>query len=163
MTVASRQRSKGGEKESPGPAVEETNVRIPASKAGEVRGGVTIAESVIEMLAATAAREVPGIYPGGPAGGITGEVTRAFGARPNGIRARIKRGREVSLDMRMAIDYGEHMPTRGEEVRIAVARAIQKLTDLETREIKVKISEVILPENRRPEDAAGQETELPAQ
>ena len=102
--------------------------------------------------AATAAGEVPGIYPGNGPGGIASELTRAFGARQDGIRARIKHDREVSLEMKMAVDYGEHIPTRGEEVRLAVARAIRKLTDLETREIKVKVTEVLLPKRDQPND-----------
>jgi uncharacterized alkaline shock family protein YloU len=151
MTVANRQRTKSAGNASRAAAAE-TEVRIPASEAGAVRGGVTIAESVVEMIAATAAGEVPGIYPGNGPGGITSELTRAFGARQDGIRARIKHDREVSLEMKMAVDYGEHMPSRGEEVRLAVARAIRKLTDLETREIKVKVTEVLLPKSDQPND-----------
>jgi uncharacterized alkaline shock family protein YloU len=151
MTVANRQRTRSAGNASRTTAAE-ADVRIPASEAGAVRGGVSIAESVVEMIAATAAGEVPGIYPGNGPGGITSELTRAFGARQDGIRARIKHDREVSLEMRMAVDYGEHIPTRGEEVRLAVARAIRKLTDLETREIKVKVTEVLLPKSDQTSD-----------
>ena len=151
MTVANRQRSRNAGIGSRA-AGAEADVRIPASEAGAVRGGVSIAESVVEMIAATAAGEVPGIYPGNGPGGITSELSRAFGARQDGIRARIKHDREVSLEMRMAVEYGEHIPTRGEEVRLAVARAIRKLTDLETREIKVKVTEVLLPKSDPPNE-----------
>ena len=51
----------------------------------------------------------------------------------------------------MAVDYGEHMPTRGEEVRVAVARAVRKLTDLEPGEIKIKVTDVIAPKGDEPE------------
>lgn len=108
-----------------------------------VRGGVLIAESVLAKIAAKAARSVPGIYPAGAGG-----VARALGtsqAQTEGIRARIRRGREVDLDMKMKVDYGEHIPTRGEQVRSAVAAAIDRLTDLQTREIKVKITEITIP------------------
>ena len=151
MTVANRQRTRSAGNGSR-MAAAEADVRIPASEAGAVRGGVSIAESVVEMIAATAAGEVPGIYPGNGPGGIASELTRAFGARQDGIRARIKHDREVSLEMKMAVDYGEHIPSRGEEVRLAVARAIRKLTDLETREIKVKVTEVLLPKRDQPND-----------
>jgi uncharacterized alkaline shock family protein YloU len=149
MAVANRQRAKATPDGS-SPTVTEEDVRIPASKAGEVRGGVSIAESVVEMIAATAARTVPGIYPGSGPEGIVSEVGRAFGARQTGIRARIKHDREVSLEMRMAVEYGEHIPTRGEQVRVEVAKAVRQLTDLETREIKVKVTDVILPQGDQP-------------
>jgi uncharacterized alkaline shock family protein YloU len=158
MTVANRQRSKSAGTASRA-AAGEGDVRIPASEAGAVRGGVSIAESVVEMIAATAASEVPGIYPGNGPGGITSELSRAFGARQDGIRARIKHDKEVSLEMRMAVDYGEHIPTRGEEVRVVVARAIRKLTDLETREIKVKVTEVLVPKTDQAEGALPEQAE----
>jgi uncharacterized alkaline shock family protein YloU len=156
MTVANRQKTRSNVNDgSQVPAADgdirtatpasDGEVRIPASQAGAVRGGVSIAESVVEMVAATASQEVAGIYPASGPDGIASEVTRAFGARQGPIRARIKHDREVSLEMKMAVDYGEHIPTRGEEVRVAVARAVRKLTDLEPREIKVKVTDVILP------------------
>jgi uncharacterized alkaline shock family protein YloU len=117
--------------------------RVQSVDAALVRGGVTIAESVLAKIAATAARSVPGIYPAGAGG-----VARALGtseAKTDGIRARIRHGREVNLEMKMKVDYGEHIPTRGEQVRGAVAAAIDRLTDLETREIKVKITEITVP------------------
>lgn len=120
-----------------------TDRRIQSQDASPVRGGVSIAESVLAKIAAKAARSVPGIYPAGAGG-----VARALGtsqAQTEGIRARIRRGREVDLDMKMKVDYGEHIPTRGEEVRSAVASAIDRLTDLQTREIKVKITEITIP------------------
>lgn len=174
MTVAKGQRTRSSGNGSRAKADEE-EVRIPASEAKAVRGGVSIAESVVEMIAATAALEVPGIYPGNGPASIASELTRAFGARQNGIRARIKRGREVSLEMKMAVDYGEHMPTRGEQVRVAVAEAVRKLTDLETREIKVKVTDVLMPETDQladiepvpdielePEDLEPEQAESPA-
>jgi uncharacterized alkaline shock family protein YloU len=147
---SSRAPAAAGDNRTPAPASGE-EIRIPASEAGAVRGGVTIAESVVEMVAATASREVPGIYPASGPDGIASEVTRAFGVRQGPIRARIKHGREVRLEMKMAVDYGEHMPTRGEEVRVAVARAVRKLTDLEPGEIKIKVTDVISPKVDEPE------------
>ena len=150
MTAVNRQKTNSNDNGSRAPAAD-GDIRIPASEAGAVRGGVSIAESVVEMVAATASQEVPGIYPASGPDGIASEVTRAFGARQGPIRARIKHGREVNLEMKMAVDYGEHMPTRGEEVRVAVARAIRKLTDLEPGEIKVKVTDVVLPKSAEPE------------
>lgn len=160
MTVAKRQSTRRANTESQAPPAEAA-VRIPASEAGAVRGGVAIAESVVEMIAATAARKVPGIYPGAGPGGIAGELTRAFGVRQDGIRARIKRDREVSLEMRMAVDYGEHIPTRGEQVRVEVARAIRELTDLETNEIKVKVTDVLLPTSDEAQNGESEPAESP--
>lgn len=108
-----------------------------------LRGDVSIAESVVEKIAAAAAREVPGIYPGGR----RGFFATGAGEANMGIKARIRGHREVDLDMKMTVDYGEHIPTRGEQVRAAVARAVRAMTDLEAREIKVKVTEILTPEN----------------
>jgi uncharacterized alkaline shock family protein YloU len=133
-----------------GRAAETGNGRVQARDEGPMRGGVSIAESVIAKIAATAARQIPGIYPAGAGGGVARAIS-AGGEAGEGIRARIRREREVDLDMRMKVDYGEHIPTRGEQVRAAVAKAIRELTDLETREIKVKITEITLPPGRQAE------------
>jgi uncharacterized alkaline shock family protein YloU len=142
-------------RESAKPSGAELDVRRDQGEAAPPRGEVSIAESVVEKIAANAARTVQGIYPAGDVKGFASGLARAVGANVNGgtegIRAHIRRNREVSLEMRMAVDYGEHMPTRGEEVRVAVARTIGELTDLDAREIKVKITEVLLPEATVPE------------
>jgi uncharacterized alkaline shock family protein YloU len=120
----------------------EADARRGAIAVAVPRGDVSIAESVVEKIAGNAALTVPGIYPAGDTKGIASALSRGT----EGIRARVRRNREVSIEMRMAVDYGEHMPTRGEEVRTVVARTVRELTDLEAREIKVKITEVIFPE-----------------
>jgi uncharacterized alkaline shock family protein YloU len=148
MAAANNQQTSGPSTDGLRPT--EENVRVPASTAGAVRGGVLIAENVVEMIAATAALKVPGIYPGGGPDGIASEISRAFGGRQTGIRAKIKKNREVDLEMRMTVEYGEHIPTRGEQVRIEAAKAIRELTDLEPREIKVKVTDVILAKSDRP-------------
>jgi uncharacterized alkaline shock family protein YloU len=114
----------------------ESDARAHVRAEAPVRGGVAIAESVVEKIAATAVRQVPGIYASGGRAGT------------DGIRARIRSNREVNLDMRMRVDYGEHIPTRGEQVRAVVASAVRELTDLQAREIKVKVTEIIVPDEQ---------------
>ena len=48
--------------------------------------------------------------------------------------------------MRMAVDYGENIPSLSREMRFTVAKAIRDMTGLNTREIKVKITQVLLRE-----------------
>jgi uncharacterized alkaline shock family protein YloU len=110
---------------------------------------VSIAKAVVEKIAGTAARDVAGIYPAGDNARFATGIARVLGTRmstgTDGIRARIRRNRDVSLEMRMAVDYGEHIPSLGQEVRFVVAKAIRGMTDLDVREIKVKITEVRVP------------------
>jgi uncharacterized alkaline shock family protein YloU len=112
--------------------------------------GVSISEAVIEKIAATAARSVPGMHPAGDLRGFANGLVRAIGTRRRsgtaGIKARIRGNREVSLAMRMAVDYGENIPSLSREMRFTVAKAIREMTGLDTREIKVKITEVLLRE-----------------
>jgi uncharacterized alkaline shock family protein YloU len=121
------------------------------------RDSVAIAEAVVERIAATAAGDVSGIYPAGNNARFATGVARVLGTKMSsgteGIRARIRRNRDVSLEMRMAVDYGEHIPSLGQEVRFVVAKAIRGMTDLDVREIKVKITEVRVPGVRAPEVA----------
>jgi len=113
-------------------------------------GRVWVSEAVVEKIAAMAARSVPGIHPAGDPRGFVNGLVRAVGAKgrdgTGGIRARIRGNREVSLAMRMAVDYGESIPSLSREMRFAVAKAIRDMTGLDTREIKVKITEVLLRE-----------------
>jgi uncharacterized alkaline shock family protein YloU len=152
MPASTREATKGSSEERELTAADGDG-RLQSQDAAPVRGGVTIAESVLAKIAARAARRVPGIYPAGASG-----VARALGtsqAQTEGIRARIRHGREVDLDMKMKVDYGEHIPTRGEQVRSAVAAAIDRLTDLQTREIKVKITEIAIPADDQPASGDG--------
>ena len=75
----------------------------------------------------------------------------------DGIRARIRGNREVSLAMRMAVDYGEHIPSVAQEVRFSVAKAIREMTGLDTREVKVRITEVLLSEGDATEPISSKE------
>jgi uncharacterized alkaline shock family protein YloU len=113
-------------------------------------GRVSISEAVVEKIAATAARSVPGIHPAGDPRGFANGLARAVWAKgrggTGGIRARIRGNREVSLAMRMAVDYGENIPSVSRDMRFAVAKAIREMTGLDTREIKIKITEVLLRE-----------------
>lgn len=113
-------------------------------------GRISISEAVVEKIAATAARSVPGMQPAGEPRGFANGLVRAVGAKgrggTGGIKARIRGNREVSLTMRMAVEYGENIPSLSREMRFAVAKAIRDMTGLDTREIKVKITEVLLRE-----------------
>ena len=119
------------------------------SSVAPARDSISIAEAVVEKIAATAARDVAGIYPTDDNARFATGIARVLGTRmgtgTDGIRARIRRNREVSLEMRMAVDYGEHIPSLGQDVRFVVAKAIRGMTDLDVREIKVKITEVRVP------------------
>jgi len=46
----------------------------------------------------------------------------------------------------MTADYGQHIPTLAEALRRAVAKNLARMTDLEVREIRVRIVDVRLPE-----------------
>ena len=144
MSTTVRQRTSGSRS-----AADESSERRDEVPTGTTRReAVTISASVIEKIAATAARTVPGIHPAVDRRGFTNGLVRAAKGRggTDGIRARIRGNREISLGMRMAVDYGEHIPSVAQEVRFAVAKAIREMTGLDTREVKVKITEVLSAE-----------------
>ncbi|TMC00028.1 MAG: Asp23/Gls24 family envelope stress response protein [Chloroflexi bacterium] len=114
----------------------------------EARGKLQITAPALEKIAWIAAREVGGIYPQeapGRASALSAWLAGRRSGAGEGIRAR-QRGRHLRVELRMTADYGQHIPTLAEALRRAVAKNLARMTDLEVREIRVRIVDVRLPE-----------------
>jgi uncharacterized alkaline shock family protein YloU len=131
-----------------------TGADVPAER----RGRTTIADSVVEKIAAIATREVPGIHSLG-----TG-MARALGAvrdRVPGGRPGVGRGvsvevgeRQAAVDLDVVVEYGVPIVDVAGEVRTDVITAVERMTGLEVVEVNIAVDDVHLPdeEDERPED-----------
>lgn len=112
------------------------------------RGTTTIANEVVEKIAAIAAREVPGVYD------LGGDVARFFAAvkervglgegdedADRGVRVRLE-GTTASVTITIVIEYGFVVHSVTEKVRAKVIGAIENLLGLEVTEVNIVVDDV---------------------
>ncbi|GAB3684022.1 Asp23/Gls24 family envelope stress response protein [Saccharopolyspora tripterygii] len=127
------------------------------SGAGQVRaaeetshGKTTIAASVVQKIAALAAREISGVHAMG------GGVSRAFGA----IRERIPGGsgtsstsgvqvevgeKQAAVDLDIIVEYGASIVEIARAVRRNVINGVERMTGLEVIEVNIAVNDIHLP------------------
>ncbi|MER5972699.1 Asp23/Gls24 family envelope stress response protein [Streptomyces sp. NPDC002055] len=118
--------------------------------AAESRGRTTIADSVVEKIAAIAAREVPGIH------SLGAGMARTFGAvrdRVPGGRPDVARGvkvevgeRQAAVDLDVVIEYGMPIIDVAGDARGNVISAVERMTGLEVVEVNITVDDVHLPD-----------------
>ncbi|GGV51177.1 stress protein [Kitasatospora herbaricolor] len=129
----------------------------PESDAGadrppEERGRTTIADGVVEKLAGTAARDVPGVH------ALGAGMSRTLGAVrervPGGGRASVRGGvkvevgeRQAAVDLVVVVEYGVPITEMAGDVRVSVISAVERLTGLEVVEVNIAVDDVHLPED----------------
>ena len=128
-----------------GTAIELRSERLP----GE-RGRTSIATVVVEKIAGTAAREVPGVHDFG------GSLARSLGAvreRVPGSRPSVTRGvkvevgeRQTAVDVDLVVEYGVPIRDVAADVRLNVIAAVERMTGLEVVEVNVAVVDVHLPD-----------------
>jgi uncharacterized alkaline shock family protein YloU len=124
----------------------------------EERGRTTITDSVVEKIAGTAAREVPGIH------NLGAGMARTFGAmrdRAPGGRPSVTRGvkvevgeRQAAVDLDVVAEYGVSIPAIAADVRGNVISAVERMTGLQVVEVNIVVDDVHLPDE---EEAQGTE------
>ncbi|MFI6480356.1 Asp23/Gls24 family envelope stress response protein [Nonomuraea sp. NPDC050663] len=137
------------------PATETLSSELP------VKGSITVADEVVEKVAALAALEVSGVADMG------GDLVRAFESvrerigigqrRVNqGVNATIV-GQEVAIDLTIVVEYGHVVMEVATEVRVNVARSVTRMLGMDVTEVNVTVDDVRLPGEPRP--AAREEAE----
>ena len=120
-----------------------------AAPAGSVtRGGTVVSEEVVEKIAGTAARAVPGVAD------LGGDVARFFnnvldrvgldnvGDATRGISAHVK-GNTAVVNVVLVIDAGHVVQEVTEAVRAKVIEAVEKY-GLQVSEVNVKVDDIEL-------------------
>ncbi len=127
--------------------------RFPA----EVKGRIDVADEVVEKVAALAAIEVEGVAD------LGGDVARAIesvrerigiGQRrgDQGVKADVK-GREVSVDVTIVIEYGHIVMEVARNVKNNVAYQTNRMLGLNVVEVNVTVDDVKLPETARRDES----------
>ena len=130
----------------------------PAQLAAQVKGRIDIEDEVVEKVAGLAATEVEGVAD------LGGDVARAvesvrerigIGHRrgDQGVKAEI-RGREVSIEVTIVIEYGHVVMDVARHVKTNVAIQTNRMLGLRVVEVNVIVDDVRMPQaRRRAEDA----------
>lgn len=119
-------------------------------------GNVQIHKKVIGDIAAAALQEIPGIELA--RFGIIADICEAFGYRNSpGVYVGIDQLGQISLEMRLDVNYGVNIPLVAHQVQDKVQAAIEQNLDLQLKEINVSIQSVLksLPAGRHGGAACG--------
>jgi uncharacterized alkaline shock family protein YloU len=135
-----------------------------SSPAGTSRtpGTTVVADGVVAKVAGIAAREVPGVF------ALGGGTARAFGALRDvigttdlGQGVRVEVGEtQVAADVTIVVEYPTPMHEVAEQVRAAVARAIEQLVGMEVAEVNVAINDVHIPGDDDADDDSARESRV---
>lgn len=140
-------------------AMTDTDVSVTKEPTGTVRRGggdpatrgrTTIADGVVEKIAALAARDVVGVHAMGSG------LSRTFGAvrdRVPGGKPSVTRGvkaevgeKQTALDLEIIVDYGVAIADVARAVRENVVAAVERMTGLEVVEVNIAVGDVKLPD-----------------
>jgi uncharacterized alkaline shock family protein YloU len=120
------------------------------------RGTTTVADSVVTVVAGTAAKEVEGVtmasggrrMPGDNSPTV-GEFLSGFGARgesaSRGVFVAVEDG-EATVDLHVNVEYGRPVPKVVEALRKNVTERVEGPTGVRVAEANVTVSDVTFPE-----------------
>jgi uncharacterized alkaline shock family protein YloU len=119
---------------------------------GTTPGRTVVADAVVAKVAGIAAREVPGVHAlGGGAARAFGALRGAVGSTDLGQGVRVEVGEtQVAADVTIVVEYPVAMSqvgdlAHGDQVRAAVATAIEQLVGMEVAEVNVAVADVHIP------------------
>ncbi|NYH79446.1 putative alkaline shock family protein YloU [Actinopolyspora biskrensis] len=127
------------------------STRVEQRHDGENRGGRTsIADSVVQKIAAIAAREVSGVHTMGSG------ASRAFGAlrervsggsgtsTSSGVRVEVGE-KQAAVDLDVVVEYGVSIVELTRAVRRNVLDSVERMTGLEVIEVNIAVNDIRLP------------------
>jgi uncharacterized alkaline shock family protein YloU len=130
----------------------------------EDRGTTTIANEVVEKVAAIATREVEGVYD------LGGDVARLFSAvrekiglpggsesADRGVHVRLE-GKHAVVNITFVIEYGFVVYTVAQRVRANVISAVEKMLGLEVTEVNLLVDDVHVAEKQPGRSTTGAAT-----
>lgn len=113
------------------------------------RGNTTIADSVVQKIAAISAREVSGVHDlgGGTArtiGAIRDRIPGSSQATGQGVAVEVGE-RQAAVDLDLVAEYGVSMVELSRAVRRNVISSVEGMTGLEVTEVNVAVNDIHLP------------------
>ena len=112
----------------------------------ESEDSLTYSNGVIEKIVAMATREVPHVL--GMKGNLMHFVQEQFGAEnlTKGVSVEVTDDNRVVVNISVIIEYGAYAPDIFEEVKERVTERLGAMTGLEVAGIKLRIEDVLTPE-----------------
>jgi uncharacterized alkaline shock family protein YloU len=119
------------------------------------RGRTTIADGVVEKIAALAARDVVGVHALGSGlarsfGAVRDRVPGGTKSVTRGVKAEVGEV-QTALDLEVVVDYGVSISDVAHAVRENVITAVERMAGLEVVEVNIAVSDVKLPEEEEEE------------
>ncbi|MGW1893113.1 Asp23/Gls24 family envelope stress response protein [Streptomyces sp. NPDC002004] len=142
-----------------GASTEQAGIRPVVTKRGggdaATRGRTTIADGVVEKIAALAARDVVGVHAlgGGLArtlGAVRDRVPGGSKSVTRGVKAEVGEV-QTAIDLELVVDYGVSIADVARAVRENVIMAVERMTELEVVEVNLAVSDVKLPDEEEEE------------
>lgn len=119
------------------------------------RGRTTIADGVVEKIAALAARDVVGVHALGSGlartfGAVRDRVPGGTKSVTRGVKAEVGEV-QTALDLEIVVEYGMPIADVARAVRENVIAAVERMTGLEVVEVNIAVGDVKLPEEEEEE------------
>ncbi|MDH2413786.1 Asp23/Gls24 family envelope stress response protein [Nocardioides sp. CER19] len=113
------------------------------------KGNTTIADSVVQKIAAISAREISGVHDlgGGTAraiGAIRERIPGSSQSTGQGVAVEVGE-RQAAIDLDLVAEYGVSMVELSRAVRRNVISAVEGMTGLEVTEVNVSVNDIHLP------------------
>ena len=104
-------------------------------------GAVQIADDVVAMIAALAAREVDGVAALGS--NSAGEIISMVGRRNliKGVKAEIL-NKNVRVNLYVTVEYGYNIPVVSQQIQSKIKSAIENMTELQVTDVNIRIAGV---------------------
>lgn len=110
-------------------------------------GAVQIADDVVTMIAALAAKEVEGVAT--MSGNVPGEIiSRVSGKNlTKGVKVDILE-KNVKVNLYLMVEYGYNIPAISQQVQSKVKTAIENMTGLQVTDVNIRIAGVSMPKSK---------------
>ncbi len=110
-------------------------------------GAVQIADDVVTMIAALAAKEVEGVAALGS--NSAGEIISMVGRKNSikGVKAEIL-NQNVKVNLYVTVEYGYNIPAVSQKIQGKVKSAIENMTGLQVTDVNIRIAGVNMPKTK---------------
>jgi len=116
-------------------------------------GKTTIADSVVEKVAGTAAREVNGVHDmGGSTARALGTIKEKLTSGPSvsqGVSVEVGE-RQAAIDLDLVVEFGTSIINLANSVRRNVISRVEQMTGLEVTEVNITVNDVWLGDDDVP-------------
>jgi uncharacterized alkaline shock family protein YloU len=122
-------------------------------------GQISVADNVVQKIAGTACREIPGVHAMGSSGSRMFDSIRERipgSSGPNfaqGVGVEVGET-EAAVDLDIVVDYGISIAEMGRSIQRNVKQAVERMTGLRVVEVNVAVDDMYLPGDDDDEDGS---------